>query len=275
MLLAANRRKPQSPVRVDSASPLTSSFPPQNSPSSEEAPWSYRVRARLNARTTASIALLVRQLTSISYENSHTHAAQGVLPQRAISSGIGAGFRVSCTDENWTGLRRALSSDIAQIFTLLWAETQEELVRASIRPRLPRSTVSYCFQVGGTDTGEYAWNGGAPSILIYRSGNLPRDLQRPDLVTRPIEDVCTLAHERGHFIFDRTQRHSQSAYESFRHGGPLTLAQKTIILGAERQAWQHGHAVLMRLGWTDWASFDAIQWRSLRTYSEGLAQLRP
>jgi len=174
-----------------------------------------------------------------------------------------------------SGLQRALSSDIAQIFTALWAETQQELVRASVRPRLSRSTVSYCFQVGGIDSGEYAWNGGAPSILIYRSGNLPRDLHQPDVVTRPIEDVCTLAHERGHFIFDHTQRRSQSAYESFRHGGPLTLAQKTVILEAERQAWQHAHADLMRLGWTDWASFDAIQWRSLRTYSDGLVQLRP
>jgi hypothetical protein len=168
-----------------------------------------------------------------------------------------------------------LSSNIVQIFTALWDETQEELVRASIRPRLSRNTVTYCFQVGGIDTGEYAWNDGAPSILIYRSGNLPPDLQRPDLVARPIEDVCTLAHERGHFIFDSTQRRSQSAYESFRHGGPLTLAQKTVILEAERQAWLHGHAMLLRLGWTDWASFDAIQWRSLRTYSDGLAKLRP
>ena len=167
-----------------------------------------------------------------------------------------------------------MSTDIAQIFTALWAETQQELVRASIRPRQSGSAVSYCFQVGGIDSGEYAWNGGAPTILIYRSDHLPRELQQPDLVTRPIEDACTLAHERGHFMFDHTQRRSQSAYESFRHGGPLPLAQKTVILEAERKAWRHAHDLLMGLGWTDWASFDAIQWRSLRTYSDGLAQLR-
>lgn len=124
------------------------------------------------------------------------------------------------------------------------------------------------------DAGEYAWNGGAPTILIYRSGKLPRDLQAPDLITRPVEDLCTLAHERGHFIFDPTRKRSQSAYEAFHHGGRVTLGQKAVILAAERQAWQHAHALLMRLGWKDWASFEAIQWRSLRTYSEGLARLR-
>lgn len=165
-------------------------------------------------------------------------------------------------------------SDIATLFTALWGQTEQDLARASVRPRLSKGAVAYRFHFVGLEAGSYDWNAGAPRIRLYRSGNLPNDVERPDLVTQPIDDACILAYERGHFISDPMGDRSQSAYASFREGLQLTLAQKTVIFEEERRAWHHARTVMMRLGWTDWASFEALQWRLVHGYSEGLSQLR-
>ncbi len=165
-------------------------------------------------------------------------------------------------------------SDIATLFTALWRQTEQDLARASLRPRLSKGTVAYRFHFVGLEAGEYEWNNGAPGIRLYRSWNLPEDVEQPDLVTQPAEDACILAYERGHFISDPTGDRSQSAYASFREGSHLTLAQRTVILEEERRAWHHARAVMKRLGWTDWAGFEAMQWRLLHGYSEGLAHPR-
>jgi hypothetical protein len=164
--------------------------------------------------------------------------------------------------------------DIATLFTALWGQTEQDLARASVRPRLSTGTVAYRSHAVGLEVGSYHWNAGAPRIRLYRSGNLPDDAERPDLVTQPIDDACILAYERGHFISDPLGERSQSAYASFREGYQLMLAQKTVIFEEERRAWHHARVVMMRLGWTDWASFEALQWRLLHGYSEGLSQLR-
>jgi hypothetical protein len=165
-------------------------------------------------------------------------------------------------------------SDIATLFTALWGQTEQELARASVRPRLSKGTVAYRSHFVDLEAGSYEWNAGAPSIRLYRSGNLPDDVERPDLVTQPADDACILAYERGHFISDPIGDRSQSAYASFREALPLTLAQKTAIFEEERRAWHNARLVLTRLGWTDWASFEAMQWRLIHGYSEGLSQLR-
>ena len=165
-------------------------------------------------------------------------------------------------------------SDIATLFTALWGQTEQDLARASVRPRLSKGTVAYRFHFVGLEAGSYEWNAGAPRIRLYRSGNLPDDAEGPDLVTQPVDDACILAYERGHFISDPIGDRSRSAYASFREGLQLTLAQRTVIFEEERRAWHNARLVLKRLGWTDWASFEAMQWRLLHGYSEGLAQPR-
>jgi hypothetical protein len=157
------------------------------------------------------------------------------------------------------------------LFADLWRDTQEELARASGHPGLLQGTVAYRLKLERLDAGEYSWNNGAPTIRLYRPWNLPQNLEQPDLITRPVEDACTLAHERGHFISDPTGHRSQLAYTTWRHGAQLTPEHQVLILEEERRAWQHARAILTELGWLDWAAFEAIRWRLLRGYSEGLS----
>ncbi len=161
----------------------------------------------------------------------------------------------------------------ADCFAVLWRETQRELARASGRPENVGRTVAYEAVCSvGVEAGIYIWRSGRfPTIRIYRSSDMPDDVELPDLKIRPVEDACTLAHERGHFISDPDGKRSQAAYTSLRNRDALTIRAKTTIIDEERRAWANGRDVLKALGCDDWSAFNAIEAECLRGYEEGLA----
>src|SRR6266446_6132828 len=145
------------------------------------------------------------------------------------------------------------------------------LAGASGRPDNVGRTVVYERKPTQLDGGIYIWRGRFPTIRLYRWPDLPPDPEQPDMVTRPNEDACTLAHERGHFISDRDGSRSQPAYTKLRKGDPLTAGEKVLIIEEERRAWTHGRDVLKALGCNSWDVFTTTRDEALRGYEDGLA----
>jgi hypothetical protein len=113
-----------------------------------------------------------------------------------------------------------------------------------------------------------------PAITLQREGPPPQPQWEPDLVTRPLEDACILAHEFGHLLSDEREERS-AAYEAglavcYAYGGsggrPPTPEERALVVAEEERAWAYGQETLADLGVTDWAEFDAMRDKRLEEY---------
>jgi len=91
---------------------------------------------------------------------------------------------------------------------------------------------------------------GTAEIFLFRD-TLPVPADEPDVNTEPLVDTCRLAHEFGHLL-------------SFRErGGRRIRADAAAQLQEEELAWEHARSLLLTLGFSEWAAFDAEREKSL------------
>ena len=90
---------------------------------------------------------------------------------------------------------------------------------------------------------------GGPRIWIWRQ--LPPDPQdEPDLVGADLEELITLAHERGHEQSCRDRTYQVRA------------------MAEERRAWVHAERILKSLGFEEWTAFEDHKLDSLAEHAK-------
>jgi hypothetical protein len=114
-----------------------------------------------------------------------------------------------------------------------------------------------------------------PTIIVHRQGSVPQPHDQPDLVTRPVEDACVLAHEHGHY-FSHQNGERTPEYElalavcyGMRDGGRApTTAERDIVYAEEHRAWEYARNTLTKLGVDDWVAFRERREEALKGYRE-------
>jgi hypothetical protein len=164
-----------------------------------------------------------------------------------------------------------------EVFARLWEMTERLLAEGStgVAPEFRRTmgTIRYVKRIGILEGGEYDWQSGRPRILLFRgpAEDLPAQFT-PDLISRPDEDACVLAHELGHFDTDATMATTAVAHQAWK-ANALSQADALSIYEEERAAWRRGAERLAQAGCTDFSRFHDLERQSLRGYAEGFHAL--
>ena len=101
---------------------------------------------------------------------------------------------------------------------------------------------------------------------------MPSDHHASDLVTKPLEELLTLAHEDGHYLSSKKGNRTPEYLEAVNalrseNGGVLRSEQRSRIVAEEERAWSNAKAVLKRLGFAQWRRYNARRKQSIAMYT--------
>lgn len=113
--------------------------------------------------------------------------------------------------------------------------------------------------------------------LLLARGSWRSFKTKPDtileILTDPVENAITLAHEFGHHKSkesgERTQAYEAALYK-FSHGQGLLGNEKELILGEESRAWNYAREVLSSLTFGHMGRYDTRRSQALREYRRRL-----
>jgi hypothetical protein len=161
------------------------------------------------------------------------------------------------------------------VFEALWERVSDDGVDIEWRvPSLAQEAdVNGCYLAPSVDGGFPQ----RPRIVLFREkARRPQYAGEPDF-ERPLEDVCTLAHEHGHYLSDEARQRNAAYVAAVKvpldHWPGLPEATKLLIFEEEQRAWNYGRLTLTDLGFEDWGAFDERERADLATY-ERLLQLK-
>jgi hypothetical protein len=114
-------------------------------------------------------------------------------------------------------------------------------------------------------------------IDIFRD-EVPQPENEPDLVTQPLEDLITVAHEYGHHSSYVAGEQSEELWIASHvlcesRDRCLTEREGNLVLGEESRAWSNGRRVLAEIGFDDWERYDSRASAGLEVYKTEIARL--
>lgn len=154
-----------------------------------------------------------------------------------------------------------IDGDLARIYVDLWKNGPANARRETV---VEYYLLGFCRHLLGVEAGVFMTHDGErdpdlPVIWILREV-VPDDdaCFEPDLSGADLNELLTLAHERGH---------ERSFWDgTYQLGGGLA---------EEERAWDHAADLLRGLGFTEWPAFHENRATSLRLHRENGALARP
>lgn len=138
--------------------------------------------------------------------------------------------------------------------------------------------------------GTFAFHAPSPRIMIHRAF---RYSDGPDPSRASVEEVCTLAHEYGHFLswlgwFTRQTGPWRAYFDAACKRDAIMQAQRTgrssplrfthedrrLILDEEQRATRHGARLLESVGFRHWPAWARGMGRNVRNHREIYASFR-
>jgi hypothetical protein len=161
------------------------------------------------------------------------------------------------------------------IYRAIWQRAENQGVRVEYRGETPACEAGYFHPTNVNGTGPvivmfrpyYAGPADKPS---FERLSEPRELSDDDVV----RELCTLAHEFGHFESWRSSgdwSEYLAAVVAREDGRALSERERTLIIEEEERAWRLGREVLGALGFQDWEHFEACERAGLAEHRRRMA----